>query len=302
MPRGPTAAFAVAESTQRGENDTAERGETGADSALSRTLGGRGFALWATITLMLVGAVLGAQWQAARGTTHEATGRVAFIEDVGFGNLDAERSLIVDDGSAAEVGRSVDGVEAVELIVPASRSYIDIVITADSERAALTATDAVSAQLIAADRAIRTSDIEATLADLAMSIQLLDDDLEALNTSIVAEAEAEADANALLEGELSADERRDVSLAARLANDEFWALTRERNALLDLRNSYVRTQTSNENDLRTVGNLRVVAESSITPSGGLDPELSAPLGGALLGLGIGLFGFWTLRRQRYAGS
>lgn len=300
----PTTALPEIESAQHADsvsNDAtaSDRDQAAATgSTTSRLSMGRTFAAWATITLMLVGAVLGSWWQAARATTTEAASRVAFVEDVGYGNLDAERSLIVNDDSAVEAGLSVDGVQSVELIVPPSRSFIDIVAIGDSERSALEGADAVATELVATELAIRTSDIEAVLDDVAMSIELLDDELTTLEASLLEEAETEADANALLTTDLSADERAEVSLTARLANDEFWAITRERNALLDLRNSYVKDQTSSQNDLRTAGNLRIVARSAVTPTEGLDPELSAPLGGALLGLGCGLFGFWVLRRQR----
>ena len=266
----------------------------------TRRFGGRALAAWVTVALALVGALAGAWWAESRAVTQEATARVAFIEDVGFGNLDAERSLIVDDGSAIEAGSAVELVREVELVVPRERSYIGVVITADSEQAALAGADAVTTQLIAVDAAVETSDLNAAIDDATLSISLLDEEITSLEASMAEEAATEAQAKARLTGDLSVEEREDTDLTARLANDRFWSLTRERNALVDERNTYVRAQTSDENALRTAGNLRVVEQPRLSPVEGPDPVLSAAIGGGLLGLGVGMLGFWVIQRRRIA--
>jgi len=254
-----------------------------------------GLPIWIAIALATIGAIAGIRWQQSIGTTSEATVRVAFEEDVGFGNLDAERSLLVDAGSEARVESDL-GVE-IEIIAPEARSFIDVVAEAETDEAALRAARAVADDLIAVSVSTETADAQIKIDEAADAIELLEAEIASMEAMMAEEAAIEASAKARLTQELSVEEREALVVEERAANDRYWAIARERNSVLDQQNGFVRARTSAEAEQRTAGNLRFVEQARMVPSEGLDPVTSAGIGGALLGLGLASFGLWVALRR-----
>lgn len=260
-----------------------------------RTRTRNGLFLWLALAPMAIGAFVGVLWQQSVGTTREATVRVAFVDEVGFGDLDAERSLIVDAGAEDRVESALD--VAVEIIAPEVRSFIDVVVEAESAERAVDGAEAVAAELISKSVELESADAQTRIDAAQTSLDLLDSEIADLESQMAEEAAVEASAKARLTEELTVDQREALVLEEREANDRYWALARQRNSVLDQRNGFERDRTAAESDQRAAGNLRIVEQTQLVPKEGLDPVVSAGIGGALLGLGVALFAIWSALRR-----
>lgn len=254
-----------------------------------------GLSVGIALALVAIGAIVGIRWQQSVGTTSGATVRVAFEEEVGYGDLDAARSLVVDDGTEARVEAEFDA--QIEILAPDSRSYIDVMVEAATDEIAVGAANAAAVDLIAVSIATEASDAQVKIDAAADAIESLDIEIKALEATMAEEVAIEASAKARLAQELSVEEREALVIEERAANDRYWAVARERNSALDQQNRFVRERTDAEFAQQSAGNLRVVEQPRLLPSEGLDPVTSAGIGGAMLGLGVALFGTWLVLRR-----
>ena len=239
------------------------------------------------VGLGLVGGVAGGLWASSRDPEFNATARAAFTEWVDPGAVDAERSRVLASGEqpARDAVLAVPEVTSVEFVTPLGRNFIDVDViaanAADAERAANAGAEA----LADSERRTQTEVIDDDLSTIAAKVAELDAQIEDVNGEMADRLAEEAAAKGALRQATEPDAIEILVVEERVAGEEYWRLSRSRNALFDQQNSFVRETIVLETDREDPSIFSVVslapAESTRSVS-----TTQGVLGGALAGLAL----------------